>query len=86
MTEEGPEECHDKEIETLIDVPEEVCDLNPQKTCRLFVHNSFPSLFVGVKGDRNVDLANTKTHNLVVLLCHFLCNTRLAPVLRSTYC
>merc|ERR1711981_1008324 len=34
VTEEGPEECHDKEIDTLVDVPEEVCDLNPQKTCR----------------------------------------------------
>jgi len=32
--EEGDEECHDKEIDTLVDVPEEVCDLNPQKTCR----------------------------------------------------
>jgi len=34
VTEEGPEECHDKTITSLIDVPEEVCDLNPQKTCR----------------------------------------------------
>jgi hypothetical protein len=33
-TEEGPEECHDKTIVSLLDVPEEVCDLNPQKTCR----------------------------------------------------
>jgi len=32
--EEGPEECHDKVIVSLSDVPEEVCDLNPQKTCR----------------------------------------------------
>jgi hypothetical protein len=34
VNEEGPEECHDKEIDTVIDVPEEQCDLNPQKTCR----------------------------------------------------
>merc|ERR1712012_615141 len=34
VTEEGPEECHDKVITTLIDVPEEVGDLNPQKTCK----------------------------------------------------
>jgi len=34
-TSEGPEECHDKKITSLVDVPEEVCDLNPQKTCRL---------------------------------------------------
>jgi len=34
VTEEGPEECHDKTITSLIDVPEETCDLNPQKTCR----------------------------------------------------
>merc|ERR1712117_602033 len=32
--EEGPEECHDKVLASLVDVPEEVCDLNPQKTCR----------------------------------------------------
>ena len=30
----GPEECHDKEITTVVDVPEEVCDLNPRKLCR----------------------------------------------------
>merc|ERR1712038_1116632 len=34
VTEEGDEECHDKTITSLIDVPEEVCDLNPQKTCK----------------------------------------------------
>ncbi len=34
VTEEGAEECHDKQIASLVDVPEEVCDLNPQKTCR----------------------------------------------------
>ena len=34
VTEEGPEECHEKTITSLIDVPEEVCDLNPQKTCK----------------------------------------------------
>jgi len=33
--EEGLEECHNKEIDTVIDVPEESCDINPQKTCRL---------------------------------------------------
>ena len=33
--EEGEEECHEKEIDTVVDVPEESCDLNPQKTCRL---------------------------------------------------
>jgi len=32
--EEGPEECHDKVLASVVDVPEEVCDLNPQKTCR----------------------------------------------------
>jgi hypothetical protein len=34
VTEEGDEECHEKIITSLVDVPEEVCDLNPQKTCR----------------------------------------------------
>merc|ERR1719244_815022 len=33
--EEGEEECHEKEVDTLVEVPEESCDLNPQKTCRL---------------------------------------------------
>merc|ERR1719497_240832 len=41
--EEGPQECHDKVTATLVDVPEEVCDLNPQKTCR-FVTNLVPKL------------------------------------------
>ena len=39
----GPEECHDKTVDTLVDVPEESCDLNPQKTCRL-VTRLVPSL------------------------------------------
>ena len=34
VAEEGAEECHDKTVTSLIDVPEEVCDLNPQKTCK----------------------------------------------------
>ena len=33
-TTEGPEECHIKTVVSLIDIPEEVCDLNPQKTCK----------------------------------------------------
>merc|ERR1712066_288970 len=33
--EEGPEECHDKVLTSLVDVPEEHCDLNPQETCIL---------------------------------------------------
>ena len=43
VVEDGPEECHEKQIDTLIDVPEEVCDLHPQKTCRL-VTKLVPSL------------------------------------------
>ncbi len=35
VTEEGPEECHDKANTVLVDVPEEICELNPQKACRL---------------------------------------------------
>ena len=30
----GPEECHNKTIATVTDVPEESCDLVPQKTCK----------------------------------------------------
>jgi len=41
--EEGEEECHEKVITSLVDVPEEVCDLNPQKTCR-FVTKLVPRL------------------------------------------
>ena len=40
---EGAEECHDKVIASLVDVPEEVCDLNPQKTCR-FITRLVPRL------------------------------------------
>jgi len=40
---EGDEECHDKILTSLVDVPEEVCDLNPQKTCR-YVTKLVPSL------------------------------------------
>jgi hypothetical protein len=32
--EPGPEECHDKVFVSVVDVPEEVCDLNPVKSCR----------------------------------------------------
>ena len=41
--EEGEEECHDKVLTSLVDVPEEVCDLNPQKTCR-FITKLVPKL------------------------------------------
>ena len=40
---EGGEECHDKLIATVLEVPEEQCDLSPQKTCRL-VTKLVPSL------------------------------------------
>ena len=32
---EGAEECHEKVIASVVEVPEEVCDISPQKTCRL---------------------------------------------------
>ena len=34
QVEEGPEECHDKQIDSLVEVPEENCEVQPQKTCR----------------------------------------------------
>ena len=35
VVEEAPEECHEKQLNILVDVPEEVCDLTPQQTCQL---------------------------------------------------
>ena len=35
IVEEAPEECHEKIVNILVDVPEEVCDLTPQETCQL---------------------------------------------------
>jgi len=32
---DGAEECRDKTTTSVVDIPEEVCDLNPQKMCRL---------------------------------------------------
>merc|ERR1712212_707829 len=31
---EGEQECHNKVLPSVVDVPEEVCDLNPQKICK----------------------------------------------------
>ena len=31
--ETGEEECHEKLVASFVDIPEEICDLNPQKTC-----------------------------------------------------
>ena len=33
--EEAAEECHEKVVATVVEVPEEICDISPQKTCRL---------------------------------------------------
>ena len=33
--EEGAEECHDKLVTSVIDIPEEVCDINPTRICRM---------------------------------------------------
>jgi len=40
---EGDQECHDKVLTSLVDVPEEHCDLNPQKICK-FTTKLVPSL------------------------------------------
>ena len=40
---EGEEECHEKVITSLVEVPEEHCDLNPQKICK-FVTKLVPRL------------------------------------------
>ena len=40
---DGAEECHDKLVTSVIDVPEEVCDLNPQKICK-FITTLVPKL------------------------------------------
>jgi len=57
--EEGEEECHDKQIDSLVDIPEEICDLNPQKTCRL-VTRLVPSL----KPKRECTIVPKETCNL----------------------
>ena len=33
--EEGYEECHEKVVTSVVNVPQEICDLNPRKSCRL---------------------------------------------------
>ena len=35
VTQEGEEECHEKTLTSVIDVPEEHCDMNPKTTCQL---------------------------------------------------
>ena len=35
--EAGERECHNKTIQSAVDVPEESCDLVPQKTCQVSV-------------------------------------------------
>merc|ERR1719245_2724 len=57
--EEGEEECHDKQVDTVVDIPEEICDLNPQKTCRL-VTRLVPSL----KPERECTIVPKETCNL----------------------
>lgn len=43
VVEEGPEECYDQIVQSILDVPLETCDLNPQKICR-FVTKLLPRL------------------------------------------
>jgi len=59
VVEEGEEECHDKQIDTVVDIPEEICDLNPQKTCRL-VTRLVPSL----KPEKECTIVPKETCNL----------------------
>jgi hypothetical protein len=33
VSQEGPEECQDKEMDTLVEVPSEICHLSPEKRC-----------------------------------------------------
>ena len=40
---QGPEECHDKTITIIQDVPKEMCDLEPRNTCQ-FVTKLVPKL------------------------------------------
>ena len=43
VSREGEEECEEEVAESLVEVPEETCDLMPMKTCRL-VTKLVPSL------------------------------------------
>ena len=35
ITQSAAEECHEKKVNSLVDVPEEMCDITPQKTCTM---------------------------------------------------
>ena len=41
--EEGDEDCHDKVVTSVVELPEETCDLNPQEICQ-FVTKLVPKL------------------------------------------
>merc|ERR1711892_755799 len=43
LTKEGAEECHEENVDSLVDVPEEFCDIIPQKSCK-HVTKLVPSL------------------------------------------
>ena len=43
VTKEGAEECHEENVDSLVDVPEEFCDIIPQKSCK-HVTKLVPSL------------------------------------------
>ena len=43
LIKKAEEECFDQEVESLVDIPEETCDLQPMKTCK-FVTKLIPSL------------------------------------------
>ena len=43
LIKKAEEECFDQEVESLVDIPKETCDLQPMKTCK-FVTKLIPSL------------------------------------------
>ena len=73
--------CHEKTTANLVDVPEESCDLQPQKTCGLDQFLALPLVSFAISIDNNYG-----AHDVVILISRNLYRlvTRLVPSLKPT--
>ena len=73
--------CHEKTTANLVDVPEESCDLQPQKTCGLDQFLALPLVSFALSIDNNYG-----AHDVVILISRNLYRlvTRLVPSLKPT--